>query len=167
MQNGVLPPLLKVSELIDFKKILHRSKIATDELLKALGLEEQKGSLYKNLSGGQQQRVVMSMALIGDPSLMFLDEPTSQLDPQARRAVWDILQNKKSNTTVLLTTHQMEEAQSLCDRVFILDQGSIIECGTPSELVEKYCPRKFLEFTASNMNFTSFWMTPMCLRSPI
>lgn len=161
MQHGVLPPLLKVVELLEFKRALYPVSRDTDELLERLGLETKRGAQYRHLSGGQQQRVVLAMALVGDPELMFLDEPTSQLDPQARRIVWDMLmeQRQRRNAGILVTTHQMEEAERFCDRVLILDHGKVIASGTPRTLIAAHCPERFLEFATSPQQDLTFLPT--------
>lgn len=151
MQNSVLPPLLQVGELLEFKRAMHSAPRTVEELLAALGLEAKRTTQYRHLSGGEQQRVVVAMALIGDPELLFLDEPTSQLDPQARRAVWDLLveQRRRRDASILVTTHQMEEAERLCDRVLVLDHGRIIAQGPPRDLIATHCPERSLEFATS------------------
>jgi ABC-2 type transport system ATP-binding protein len=148
MQNSVLPPLLTVKELLEFKASLYPSPLDPQRLIEVLGLTPKRGAQYRHLSGGQQQRVVLAMALVGDPELLFLDEPTSQLDPQGRRAVWDLLieQRQRRNAAALVTTHQMEEAERLCDRVLIIDRGRIIAEGPPRTLVAEHCPGRTLEF---------------------
>lgn len=151
MQNSVLPPLLKVSELLAFKQALHPHSRDSAELLQALGLEDKRDALYRSLSGGQQQRVVVAMALVGDPDVLFLDEPTSQLDPQARRVVWDLLaeQRTRRDAAILVTTHQMEEAERLCDQVLVLDHGRVIARGRPRDLISAHCPERYLEFATA------------------
>ncbi len=153
MQHSVLPPDLTIAELLDFIKALYPEPKDPDELIELLGLSEKKNSRFRSLSGGQQQRVAISLALVGNPELMFLDEPTSQLDPQARRVVWNILLDERSNkgTTIVVTTHQMEEAERLCDRVLILDHGKLLALGTPKELIDEHCPQKSIEFVMSQM----------------
>ncbi len=148
MQNSVLPPLLTVKELLEFKASLYPAPLDPQRLIEQLGLTAKNGAQYRHLSGGQQQRVVLAMALVGDPELLFLDEPTSQLDPQGRRAVWDLLleQRQRREAAVLVTTHQMEEAERLCDRVLIIDRGRIIAEGAPRTLVAAHCPGRTLEF---------------------
>jgi len=158
MQHSVLPPLLNASELLGFLHTLYDQSRDPQELIDALGLEAKRYTQTRHLSGGQQQRVTVALALIGDPELMFLDEPTSQLDPQARLAVWDLLlkQRDRRNASILVTTHQMEEAERLCDRVIILDNGKILADGTPRELIETYCPERIVEFSTeanSNLDF--------------
>ncbi len=148
MQNSVLPPLLTVRELLAFKAQLHPAPMDAEALLARLGLAEKADTQFRHLSGGQQQRLVLAMALVGNPELMFLDEPTSQLDPQGRRAVWDLLleQRQRQNAGILVTTHQMEEAERLCDRVLIIDRGKIIAEGAPRALISAHCPERTLEF---------------------
>ena len=105
-------------------------------LLDELQLTEKRDSWVKRLSGGQRQRLAVACGLVGNPDLLFLDEPTTGLDPQSRRALWDILRALKSKgRTVLLTTHSMDEAERLCDRVAIIDHGKVIAAGTPRELI--------------------------------
>ena len=150
MQHSVLPPLLTVSELLELLRVLYPQGREPDLLIELLGLDAKRDTQVRHLSGGQQQRVAVALALIGDPELVFLDEPTSQLDPQARRAVWDLLlqQRARRNAALLVTTHQMEEAERLCDRVMILDHGRVLADGSPRALVEQYCPQRVLEFLA-------------------
>lgn len=148
-QHTVLPPLLTVRELIALQRTLFASATDVDELIDVLGLTDKANARVGNLSGGQQQRVAVALALVGDPELLFLDEPTSQLDPQARRSVWQVLerQRRRCEATILLTTHQMEEAQRLCDRILVIDQGRVIAQGSPEDLVERYCPGRIISFT--------------------
>lgn len=147
-QHTVLPPLLTVTELIGFQRTLFGNGIDVKALIETVGLTDKARARVGNLSGGQQQRVAVALALVGDPELLFLDEPTSQLDPQARRAVWAALeaQRDRCNATILLTTHQMEEAQRLCDRIVIVDHGRVLATGTPADLVEQYCPGRVISF---------------------
>ncbi|MDP5210775.1 ABC transporter ATP-binding protein [Microbulbifer sp. 2205BS26-8] len=157
-QNSVLPPLLTVEELLSLHANLFPNSQSVDRLIDELGLREKCDTRIKHLSGGQQQRVTIALALIGDPELIFLDEPTSQLDPQARRAVWAVLnrQRERRNATILITTHQMEEAQRFCDRVMVLDHGKVLVEGEPASLVEQFCPERVVEFVSpksSNLQF--------------
>jgi ABC-2 type transport system ATP-binding protein len=147
-QHTVLPPLLTVSELIGFQRSLFGQGADVRTLIETVGLSDKARARIGNLSGGQQQRVAVALALVGDPELMFLDEPTSQLDPQARRAVWAALeaQRERRRATILLTTHQMEEAQRLCDRIVIIDHGRVLASGSPAELVERHCPGRVIGF---------------------
>jgi len=148
MQHSVLPPTLTIAELVGTVSRLYPRPRPAARLVDALGLTDKRHAEIRHLSGGQQQRVAVALALIGDPQLVFLDEPTSQLDPQARRAVWDIVleQRGRAGAGVLLTTHQMEEAQRLCDRVLILDHGRVLDHGTPRELVHRHCPQRRIAF---------------------
>jgi ABC-2 type transport system ATP-binding protein len=150
LQHSVLPPALTVQELLVFQRTLFDSPIETAALIEEVALTEKRDTRIGQLSGGQQQRVAVAMALAGDPEIMFLDEPTSQLDPQARRAVWEALerQRERRNAAIIITTHQMEEAQRLCRRVVILDRGRIIESGTPGELIQRHCSQRIIEFVA-------------------
>jgi ABC-2 type transport system ATP-binding protein len=147
-QHTVLPPLLTVRELLLLQRTLFGSSVNVDELIDILGLSEKARARVSHLSGGQQQRVAVALSLVGDPELLFLDEPTSQLDPQARHAVWGVLERQRTrrNATILLATHQMEEAQRLCDRILVIDRGRVIAEGTPAELVETHCPGRVITF---------------------
>ena len=149
-QHSVLPPLLTVRELLTLQRTLFGSAVDVGALIDELGLADKARARVGNLSGGQQQRVAVALALVGDPTLLFLDEPTSQLDPQARRAVWAVLERQRNTreATLLLTTHQMEEAQRLCDRLLVIDHGRVIAEGSPGELVEAHCPGRVISFNA-------------------
>jgi len=135
LQSTSLPDKIRVKEAIDlFAKFYHRHA-DTDDLLKRFQLEEKRTAFYSQLSGGQKQRLALAMALVNDPSVVFLDEPTAGLDPQVRREIYDIIEElKRDKKTVLLTTHYIEEAERLCDRVAIVDQGRVIALGTPRDL---------------------------------
>jgi ABC-2 type transport system ATP-binding protein len=118
-----------------FRSFYHRGRTVT-ELLQIVELEPKRRSWVGRLSGGQKQRLAVACALAGDPDLLFLDEPTTGLDPQSRRQLWDLLGRfRERGGTVLLTTHYMDEAETLCDRVAIVDQGRVIALGTPKELI--------------------------------
>lgn len=120
-----------------------------DEVIDIVGLEEKKKAYVVNLSGGQRQRLALGIALLNNPRLMLLDEPTTGLDPNARREVWSILAQlkKESNTSLILTTHYMEEAEQLCDYIIILDHGKILRQGTLDELLKKTQDQNIVEFT--------------------
>ena len=150
MQDVTLPELLSPDELLRLYGALYRNPVDRSELLESLGLADKRKALAKTLSGGQKQR--LALALVGRPSLLFLDEPTSGLDPQARRAIWDLLLDPdgRARRTVILTTHQMEEAHQLCSRVAIIDQGEILAIGTPAELVAEYAPSRRIRFTVDD-----------------
>jgi ABC-2 type transport system ATP-binding protein len=114
-------------------------------------LEEKRGARVGTLSGGQKQRLALACALVGDPDLLFLDEPTTGLDPQARRQLWELIEEfKAAGRTILLTTHYMEEAERLCGRVAIMDHGKIIAQGTPRELIASIGVEHVVEFSAGN-----------------
>jgi ABC-2 type transport system ATP-binding protein len=151
MQKTVLPRLLTVSELLRMYASLYPHPRSPSELIARVHLADKRDAKLDGLSGGQVQRLAVALALVGDPEILFLDEPTSQLDPQARRAVWELLteQLARKGGAILLTTHQMEEAQQLATRVAIIDHGKIIALGTPSELIAQSCPDHVLEFTTT------------------
>jgi len=135
LQSTSLPEKIRVKEAIELFAKFYRRHANTDDLLKRFQLEEKRTAFYSQLSGGQKQRLALAMALVNDPSVVFLDEPTAGLDPQVRREIYDIIEElKRSKKTVLLTTHYIEEAERLCDRVAIVDQGRVIALGTPRDL---------------------------------
>src|SRR5437667_5488035 len=126
LQTATLMPNLTAWELLDLFGSFYARALPPDELLERLGLEEKRNSLVQTLSGGQQQRLSVALALVNDPQLVFLDEPTTGLDPQARRSLWEVVEEMRAaGKTVMLTTHYMEEAERLCDRVAIMDHGKI------------------------------------------
>ena len=135
LQSTSLPDKIRVKEAIELFAKFYRRHANTDDLLKRFQLEEKRTAFYSQLSGGQKQRLALAMALVNDPSVVFLDEPTAGLDPQVRREIYDIIEElKRDKKTVLLTTHYIEEAERLCDRVAIVDQGRVIALGTPRDL---------------------------------
>jgi ABC-2 type transport system ATP-binding protein len=135
LQSTSLPDKLRVKEAIELFAQFYRRRANTDELLKRFQLDEKRNAFYSHLSGGQKQRLALAMALVNNPEVVFLDEPTAGLDPQVRREIYDIIEElKRSKKTVLLTTHYIEEAERLCDRVAIVDNGRVIATGTPREL---------------------------------
>ena len=147
---------LTVKENLEYFRDLYSSKISTDELINLVGLGEKMNSMYKTLSGGTKQRVGIAISLINEPELLFLDEPTAGLDPQARRETWNLIRKlKEQGKTIFLTTHYMEEAQELSDRILIIIEGKIVAGGSPNELIENYggnksvilknCNKKILE----------------------
>jgi ABC-2 type transport system ATP-binding protein len=149
LQTAALYPNLTVTEVIDLFRSFYRQRRPTRELIAALDLTERKDALTKVLSGGQRQRLSVALALINDPELIFLDEPTTGMDPAARRSLWDlVLVLQERGTTVLLTTHYMEEAEQLCDRIAIMDHGKILEMGTVKELVERRFQELSIRFDA-------------------
>ena len=143
LQEAQLQKRIKVREAVAFWASLYNAPIDGDRLLEQLGLREKRNAWFMTLSGGQKQRLFIALALINDPELVFLDELTTGLDPQARRAIWDLVRGiRDRGKTVFLTTHLMEEAERLCDRVAILDHGNVIDIGTPAELVRRHCPER-------------------------
>ncbi len=143
LQEAQLQKRIKVREAIGLWASLYRRKVDGDRLLEQLGLTDKRNAWFMTLSGGQKQRLFIALALINDPELVFLDELTTGLDPQARRAIWDLVRGiRERGKTVFLTTHLMEEAEKLCDRVAIIDHGRIIDMGTPAELVRRHCPER-------------------------
>ena len=147
---------LTVKENLEYFRELYSSKVSTDELIDRVGLRKKTNSIYKTLSGGTKQRVGIAISLINEPELLFLDEPTAGLDPQARRETWNLIRKlKEQGKTIFLTTHYMEEAQELSDRILIIIEGKIVAGGSPNELIENYggnksvilknCNKKILE----------------------
>jgi ABC-2 type transport system ATP-binding protein len=148
-QEAHLQKRIKVWEAIDLWAALYPQVVDTGELLLRLGLEAKRNAWFMTLSGGQKQRLFIALALIHDPELVFLDELTTGLDPQARRAIWGLITAiRERGKTVFLTTHLMEEAERLCDRVGIIEHGRLIEIGTPAELVSRHCPERSVVFTS-------------------
>src|SRR5215203_4606809 len=144
-QEAQLQKRIKVWEAVDLWASLYDSKrvVDVDALLTRLGLHAKRNAWFMTLSGGQKQRLFIALALIHQPELVFLDELTTGLDPQARRAIWELVTDIRARgTTVFLTTHLMEEAERLCDRVAIIEHGRVIEMGTPMELVARHCPQR-------------------------
>ncbi len=136
LQQANLPENIKVWEALDLYASFYSRTLDWPELLKRLGLIEKRNSVFRKLSGGQKQRLFIALALLNDPRLVFLDELTTGLDPQARHTIWDLVRDiRKRGKTVFLTTHFMEEAERLCDRVAILDHGQIVALDTPANLI--------------------------------
>src|SRR3954454_22931530 len=136
LQETRLSDKLTVRETVTLFRSFYREGIDPDEAIRRVSLEEKTGSWIVKLSGGQKQRLAVACALVGDPQLLFLDEPTTGLDPQSRRMLWDvILAFKEQGGSVLLTTHYMDEAERLCDRVGVMDHGKMIALGKPNELI--------------------------------
>ena len=147
LQTAALYPNLTVFELIELFGSFYSHPRPTAELITEFGLEERQTGQTKQLSGGQRQRLSVALAMVNDPELIFLDEPTTGLDPQARRSLWDQIAGLKGEgRTVLLTTHYMEEAEVLCDRVAIVDHGKILEIGTVNELVGRHFDERTVRF---------------------
>src|ERR1700746_3999668 len=144
LQQAQLQKRIKVWEAVDLWASLYKKKsVDGKRLLEQLGLTDKRDAWFMNLSGGQKQRLFIALALINDPELVFLDELTTGLDPQSRRAIWDLVRGiRDRGKTVFLTTHLMEEAERLCDRVAIIEHGKIIDIGTPAELMQRHCPER-------------------------
>ncbi|OQP62570.1 ABC transporter ATP-binding protein [Niastella vici] len=137
LQTSGFYPGLNLVELIDLFAGLYNRKIVARDLLKMVNLEDKAKSKFKDLSGGQKQRFSIATTLINDPKIIFLDEPTTGLDPQARRNLWDLIKTiRAKGTTVIITTHYMDEAEVLCDRIAIIDSGNIIALATPDKLID-------------------------------
>jgi len=135
LQSTSLPDKLRVKEALDLFANFYISRADTESLLKRFQLEEKRDAFYSQLSGGQKQRLALAMALVNNPEVVFLDEPTAGLDPQVRREIYNIIEELRNDKkTVLITTHYIEEAERLCDRVAIVDYGRIIKTGSPREL---------------------------------
>lgn len=138
LQTSGYYPGLRLTELLQLFGGLYNQAVDTSALLKMVNLEEKAKNKYKELSGGQKQRFSIATTLINQPKIIFLDEPTTGLDPQARRNLWELIKNiRDSGTTVIITTHYMDEAEQLCDRVAILDEGKIIALDTPDKLIDQ------------------------------
>ena len=144
-QQTALLSFLTVVETLDTFSRLYDSTDTIDYLIQLCHLEEVKGQLNDKISGGQKQRLLLALALLNRPELVFLDEPSTGLDPQARRNLWDIIKTVKSQgRTIVLTTHYMEEAEKLCDDIAIMDKGQVIARGAPQELIQSHCRRATL-----------------------
>ena len=152
-QDAHLQKRIKVWEAVDLWSSLYdrRRVVDADALLARLGLDGKRDAWFMNLSGGQKQRLFIALALIHQPEVVFLDELTTGLDPQARRAIWELVGDIRARgTTVFLTTHLREEAERLCDRVAIIEHGRVIEMGTPAELVRRHCPERRVVYTTDD-----------------
>ena len=148
LQATNLPDKMKVHEALDLFDAFYSRHTDKPHLLKRLQLWDKKDAFYKTLSGGQKQRVALALALLNDPALLFLDEPTTGLDPQVRLGIHEVIQELKANDrSILITTHYIEEAERLCDRVAIIDGGKIIEHGTPREIQQRVLGHTVVEVT--------------------
>src|SRR5262249_55097704 len=150
LQETRLSEKLTVRETVELFASFYREPRATDDVIDALQLGEKADAMVGKLSGGQRQRLAVATALVGNPRILFLDEPTTGLDPQSRRQLWDIIRNfQRGGGTVLLTTHYMDEAERLCDRLAIIDHGRGIAEGSPSDLIDRLGGHHVVEFEAS------------------
>src|SRR5882724_9709173 len=148
LQETKLADKLTVEETVRLFGSFYRKGRPPIDVMKEVGLLEKRKSWVMNLSGGQKQRLAVACALVGDPDLLFLDEPTTGLDPQSRRQLWEIIRDLRANgRTVLLTTHYMDEAERLCDRVAIVDHGQVIALGSPRELIASLGGQHVVDFT--------------------
>ncbi|MFZ0036055.1 MAG: ABC transporter ATP-binding protein [Candidatus Acidiferrales bacterium] len=151
LQDTQLSEKLTVLETVRLFRSFYKQGPEAAEVIALVQLEEKQKSRVGELSGGQKQRLAMACALVGDPELLFLDEPTTGLDPQARRQLWELVEEFKSEgRTILLTTHYMDEAEQLCDRVAIMDHGKKISLGTPRELIASIGAEHMVEFSAGS-----------------
>jgi ABC-2 type transport system ATP-binding protein len=151
LQQAQLQKRIKVWEAVDLWASLYVKPVDGNRLLEQLGLADKRNALFMNLSGGQKQRLFIALALINDPEVVFLDELTTGLDPQSRRTIWELVRGiRDRGKTVLLTTHLMEEAERLCDRVAIIEYGKIIDIGSPQELVGRHCPTRTVILATEN-----------------
>lgn len=152
LQATNLPDKMKVHEALDLFDAFYSRHTDRDALLKRLQLWEKKDAFYKSLSGGQKQRVALSLALFNEPALLFLDEPTTGLDPQVRHEIHGVIQElKEDKRSIIITTHYIEEAERLCDRVAIIDNGKIIELGTPREIQQRVLGHTLVEVTTNEV----------------
>lgn len=151
LQSMHLPQKLKVRELLLFHSSVYHHAYEVNRALEQVGLGEKADSLIGSLSGGQQRRLQIALAVLPQPRVIIMDEPTSSLDPQARRRIWDLIRSDAADRkrSIIMSTHQMEEAASLCDRVAIIDQGQVVATGTPAELINTYCPTKSVRFKST------------------
>jgi ABC-2 type transport system ATP-binding protein len=151
LQETKFPEKLRVSEVVGLFRSFYPRGLAVSAVLGLVALEEKAEAYVRTLSGGQKQRLSLACALVGDPELLFLDEPTTGLDPQSRRQTWEIVEGFKARgRTVLLTTHYMEEAAQLCDRVAVVDHGKVIALGTPRELIASLGAEHVVEFAVAD-----------------
>jgi len=158
LQETHLPDKLTVEENLRMFRSFYLRGRPLDEVLELVGLSDKRASWTERLSGGQKQRLAVACALVSDPELLFLDEPTTGLDPQSRRQLWDVVLGFRSRgRTVLLTTHYMDEAERLCDRVAIVDKGRVIALGTPQELIASLGGQQVVEFATESPTQPDGW----------
>jgi ABC-2 type transport system ATP-binding protein len=151
LQQAQLQKRIKVWEAVDLWASLYSRAVDGNRLLEQLGLANKRNAWFMTLSGGQKQRLFIALALINDPEVVFLDELTTGLDPQSRRAIWELVRGiRDRGKTVFMTTHLMEEAERLCDRVAIIEHGKIIDIGSPEDLVRRHCPVRTVVLATGN-----------------
>ena len=164
LQTSAFFDLLTVEETLRLFQSFYKKTLTVQDLIRRLDLEEKRSARVDGLSGGQRQRLALAVALINDPEVVFLDEPSAGLDPQARRNLWDIIAGLKAEgRTVVLTTHYMEEAEMLSDHLAIVDHGRMLDQGTPKELVQRHLPAAFIEVSTAS-GFTEDITLPALLR---
>jgi ABC-2 type transport system ATP-binding protein len=168
LQTSGFYPALKLVEIIELFAGLYNRKVKPMELLKKVNLEEKATAVFKSLSGGQKQRFSIATTLINDPKIIFLDEPTTGLDPQARRNLWELIKEiRLQGTTIVITTHYMDEAEILCDRVAIMDAGKLISLDSPNRLIDQLLETGFerkKESKGANLEDVFIQMTGHALR---
>jgi ABC-2 type transport system ATP-binding protein len=151
LQETKLAEKLTVRETTVLFRSFYDRGLDPDLVIEQVGMTEKAGAWVGKLSGGQKQRLAIAVALVGDPELLFLDEPTTGLDPQSRRQLWDILRRlRNQGRTIMLTTHYMDEAERLCDRVAVVDHGKVIALGTPAQLIARIGGEHFIEFSVND-----------------
>ena len=151
LQSTTLYDKVKVKEIVDLFGGYYKKSISSDQILEQVAISDRQDSYVNKLSGGQKQRVALALALVNDPEVIFLDEPTTGLDPQARRNIWGIIDSLKGRgKTIFLTTHYMEEAEQLCHRVGIIDHGKMIALDTPRDLISSANLESAVEVTCRN-----------------
>ena len=162
LQETQFPDKLTVEELLRLFRSFYRRGLSVDQSIQRAQLEEKRTARVGTLSGGQKQRLAMACALVGDPELLFLDEPTTGLDPQARRHLWDLVDElKQAGRTIILTTHYMEEAERLSDRVAIIDHGRVIAQGTPPQLIASLGAEHVVEFAVAEREKNAVKAAPL------
>ncbi len=168
LQTSGFYPALKLVELIELFAGLYNRNVSPMELLKKVNLEDKAKSVFKSLSGGQKQRFSIATTLINNPKIIFLDEPTTGLDPQARRNLWELIKEiRLQGTTIVITTHYMDEAEILCDRVAIMDAGKLISLDSPDRLIDQLLQTGFerkKESKGANLEDVFIQMTGHALR---
>jgi ABC-2 type transport system ATP-binding protein len=156
LQETRFPDKETVLEIVSLFRSFYREGAIPDDLIARVALESKRSAFVEQLSGGQRQRLAVAIALVGDPDILFLDEPTTGLDPQSRRQLWDVIRDYRSQgRTIVLTTHYMDEAERLCDRVAIIDHGKIIAQGPPAELIARLGGDHIIEFALAANGETS------------
>lgn len=152
-QNTALQDFLTVRDTLKLFSALYHQPVPLQQLIESCALQELLDRDNRKLSGGQRQRLLLALALINDPALVFLDEPTTGLDPQARRNFWQLIEQQKSDgKTIVLTTHYMDEAEVLCDRIAIVDRGQMVAMGAPADLLAEHLPGTMIKLPKSAIN---------------